>query len=220
MAGTPVRILLARHGETIFNVEGRWQGQTDSPLSERGQAQARELARALADEPLGAVISSDLGRATSTAQEVAALHGLDVIAEPRMREIDVGAWTRKNGPEIDARFPGMREQWRTAPSTMRMPDGESLQDVEVRVLEFFATEMPAYLGQTIMLVGHGALNQVILVNGMGGSAHNLWLDARIDNCQISRLEWTPELGLKLIELSDVRHLEEIGSLGEWRTDKA
>src|SRR5881394_4058244 len=100
-AGTPVRILLARHGETVFNVEGRWQGQSDSPLSERGLAQARELGRALADEPISTVFSSDLGRAMATAREVAEVHGLRVIGDARLREIDVGGWTNKNGAEID-----------------------------------------------------------------------------------------------------------------------
>src|SRR5437879_13343918 len=66
-AGTPVRILLVRHGETVFNVEGRWQGQSDSPLTERGLAQARELARALAEVSIAAIYSSDLGRAIDTA---------------------------------------------------------------------------------------------------------------------------------------------------------
>src|ERR1044071_1547445 len=105
MGGTPVRILLARHGETISNLEGRWQGQADSPLTERGLAQARELGRALADEPIAAIISSDLGRATATAHEVASFHRLEVVAEPRLREIDVGAWTRTTGAAIDAAFP-------------------------------------------------------------------------------------------------------------------
>src|SRR5262249_58450105 len=76
VAGTRVRILLARHGETVYNVEGRWQGQSDSPLTERGRAQARELARALADEQLAAVYSSDLGRAADTAGENAPHHHL------------------------------------------------------------------------------------------------------------------------------------------------
>ena len=67
MTGTPVRILLARHGETVFNVERRYQGQSDSPLTERGVEQARQLARMLRDEPVGAVYSSDLGRALETA---------------------------------------------------------------------------------------------------------------------------------------------------------
>src|SRR5438128_11329663 len=101
MPGTPVRILLARHGETIFNVEGRWQGQSDSPLTERGIAQSRELARALADEPIAAVYGSDLGRALNTAREVAELHTLCVQTDIRLREIDTGAWTGKSRQEIE-----------------------------------------------------------------------------------------------------------------------
>ena len=106
MPGTPVRLLLARHGETVFNVTGRWQGQGNSPLTERGLAQARELGRALAQESIAAVYSSDLGRAVQTAREVAVPHGLDVQMEPRLREIDVGGWTGKNGDEIEAAYPG------------------------------------------------------------------------------------------------------------------
>src|ERR1700680_2595280 len=102
MSGTPVRILLARHGETVFNVEGRWQGQGDSPLTERGLAQARELAAALAGEAVAAVYSSDLGRAANTAAQVAIPHGLQVQIAPLLREIDVGGWTGKGRVEIDA----------------------------------------------------------------------------------------------------------------------
>src|SRR5918911_3955609 len=100
MGGTPVRILLARHGETVFNVEGRWQGQSDSPLTERGLAQARELARALADEPIAAVYSSDLGRAFTTAAQVARPHGLTGIPEERLRERGLGRLTGRLGAGI------------------------------------------------------------------------------------------------------------------------
>src|SRR5690348_7117717 len=106
MGGTPVRILLARHGETVFNVEGRWQGQSDSPLTERGRAQAIELARALADERVAAVYSSDLGRSLDTATEVGAIHHLEVVADARLREIHVGEWTAKRRDEIEAAYPG------------------------------------------------------------------------------------------------------------------
>src|SRR6202011_4991037 len=99
MPGTPVRLLLVRHGETEFNVSGRWQGQGNSPLTERGLAQARELGRALAPESIAAVYSSDLGRAVQTAQEVAVLHGLEVQVDPHLREFDVGGWTGKSGDE-------------------------------------------------------------------------------------------------------------------------
>jgi phosphoserine phosphatase len=220
MPGTPVRILLARHGETEFNVAGRWQGLGNSPLTERGLAQARELGRALAQEPIAAVYSSDLGRALQTAREVAAPHGLEVRAELRMREIDVGGWTGKNGDEIEAAYPGARQAWAKAPAGMRLPDGETLLEVQTRALGFFDEWMPAHADQTIVVISHGAIGQVILVNAMGGTVDDLWIKHRIDNCQISRLEWTAADGLTLIELADVRHLAEVGSLHSWRTDPA
>jgi broad specificity phosphatase PhoE len=217
MAGTRVRILLARHGETVFNVEGRWQGQTDSPLTERGVAQARELARALADEPIGAVYSSDMGRAMQTAFEVAAAHGLDVIPEPRLREIDVGHWTGKVRADIEAEYPGELKTWATMPAEMRLPDGETLLEAQTRALAFFPECMPQHLDQTVVVISHGAISHAILVEAMGGTIHDLWLKERIDNCQISRLEWSQAGGLELIEMCDVRHLADVGSLRTWRT---
>jgi len=220
MSGTPVRILLARHGETLFNVQGRWQGQADSPLTERGLAQARELGRALSTEPITAVYSSDLGRAMQTAHEVATLHGLTVSPEPLLREIETGGFTRKNWAEIDAEYPGQRQIWAKTPASLRMPGGETLLEAQTRALAFIAETMPRHADQTIVIISHGGIGQAVLVNAMGGTVDDLWLTERVDNCQISRLEWTQENGLKLIELSDVRHLEEVGSLRNWRTTDA
>jgi broad specificity phosphatase PhoE len=217
MGGTPVRILLARHGETIYNVEGRWQGQTDSPLTERGRAQARELARALAHEQIAAVYTSDLGRAYSTAEAVALSRGLNVIRDERLREVHVGAWSGLGRAEIDQAFPGGLHQWATTPARYRIPGGEAIHQAEQRALAFFAERMPAHLGETVVVISHGALCQVILVNAMGRGVEDLWLKERMDNCQISRLEWTQTDGLRLVELSDVRHLDEVGSLRNWRT---
>jgi broad specificity phosphatase PhoE len=224
MAGTPVRILLARHGETVFNVEGRWQGQSDSPLTERGLAQARELGRALANDPIAAVYSSDLGRAMHTAREVARPHGLEVIPEPRLREIDVGGFTDRSRADIEAAYPGALAAWAEAPAQMRIPGAETIAEAQARALAFFAERMPRHADQsseqTVVVIGHGAIGQVILVAALGLSIDDLWLKQRIDNCQISRLEWTAQDGLKLLELCDVRHLEEVGSLRVWRTDAA
>lgn len=210
-------MLLARHGETIFNVEGRWQGQADSPLTDRGRAQARELARALADETVGAVYSSDLGRAYQTASEVAAAHGVSVLTDPRLREIHTGDWTGKNREQIDAEYPDGLHAWATTPSSYQIPNGEGLLDAQRRALGFFTARMPAHPGQTVVVISHGAVVQTILVEAMGLGVDALWLKQRVDNCQISRLEWTPERGLELIELADVRHLEGVGSLRGWRT---
>src|SRR5919205_2995063 len=220
MAGTPVRVLLARHGETVSNVEGRWQGQTDSPLTERGLAQARELARALADEPISAVYASDLGRAFTTAAEVARPHGLTVVAEEHLRELDVGRWTGRLGSEIRESEPDLMALWRDHPSELHIPDGETLAEAQQRALEFLREMLPRHAGQTVVVITHGALTQCILVAGMGRPLSDLWLKERIQNCQISRLEWTPDAGLDLIELADVRHLADVGSLTIWRVADA
>jgi broad specificity phosphatase PhoE len=217
MGGTPVRIVFARHGETHFNVEGRWQGQTDSPLTERGLAQARQLALALAGEPLVAVYSSDLGRAARTADEVAAPHGLSVITDVRLREVDVGRWAGLNRTQIEAFDADGLHTWATRPAGMRLPDGETLAEAQRRALAFFGEAMPSHAGTTVAVITHGAVGQAILVAAMGRTVEDLWLKERLDNCQISRLEWTPQRGLQLIELSDVRHLREVGSLRNWRT---
>jgi broad specificity phosphatase PhoE len=221
MGGTPVRILLARHGETVSNVSRRWQGQADSPLTQRGLAQARELARALADEPIAAVYSSDLGRAMQTAEEVAAVHGLSVQGDARLRELDTGGWTGKTRDEIELEFPGGLRSWAETPARVRLPGGESILEAQTRALAFFPDRMPAHRDQTVVIISHGALGQTILVNAMGGSIEDLWLEHFIDNCQISRLDWTPYQGLHLVELADVRHLESVGSLrGRRMTDSA
>jgi len=220
MPGTPVRVLLARHGETVFNVEGRWQGQSDSPLTPRGLAQARLLAEALSSEPIAAIYSSDLGRATQTAGEVARPHRLPVRLDTRLREIDVGLWTGRSRAEIEAFDASGLRTWATAPASMRLPNGETIEEAQQRALEFFTECMPAHLDQTIIVITHGAIGQAILIHAMGRPPADLWLRERLDNCQISRLEWTAEHGLHLLELCDVRHLADVGSLRNWRTTDA
>src|SRR5438876_6692501 len=86
-------LILARHGETDWNRDGRFQGHADPPLNDRGREQARSLADALADQPIEAIYSSDLRRAHETAQIVAQRQGLEVLVDPDLRERDVGEWS-------------------------------------------------------------------------------------------------------------------------------
>src|SRR5579885_2963963 len=129
------RLLVARHGETVDNADGRWQGWGDSPLSPRGLAQARALARRLAGEPLAAVYSSDLGRAAHTARLAAAAHDLPVVELPALRERDVGLFSGLTGPEVEARHHEALAR-RRLDGTMDWapPEGESFRQVLARVL--------------------------------------------------------------------------------------
>jgi broad specificity phosphatase PhoE len=137
-------ILLARHGETDWNREGRWQGWADPPLNETGRAQARALAEQLQETPFDAVYSSDLRRAHETAEIVAAPHGVPVVTDPGLREIDVGTWSGLTQTEIELRFPDGER-----------PDGETREQHLERVLEAAERIARANPEGRILLVTHG-----------------------------------------------------------------
>ncbi len=143
-------LLLVRHGETDWNLDGRWQGWADPPLNDTGRAQAAELAHRLSREPVDAVYSSDLRRALETAEPVAAAHDLRVVADPGLREIDVGAWSGLTRPEIDARFPdGSR------------PGGETHEQHSARVLAALEQIARAHPGQRVVILAHGGCVRVL-----------------------------------------------------------
>jgi broad specificity phosphatase PhoE len=137
-------ILLARHGETDWNREGRWQGWADPPLNETGRAQARALATELAGTPFDAVYSSDLRRARETAEIVAAPHGIEVVVDPALREIDVGSWSGLTRTEISERFPDGRR-----------PDGETHEQHAARVRAAVSRLARSHPDGRILLVSHG-----------------------------------------------------------------
>ena len=137
-------ILLARHGETDWNREGRWQGWADPPLNETGRAQARTLATQLRETEFDAVYSSDLRRAYETAEIVAEPHGSAVIADAGLREIDVGSWSGLTHAELEVQFPNGDR-----------PDGETREEHAARVLAAVERIARAHPGERILLVTHG-----------------------------------------------------------------
>jgi glucosyl-3-phosphoglycerate phosphatase len=122
----PHRLILVRHGESVWNAEERLQGQLDPPLSERGRGQARALAPMLEAVPPERVICSDLSRATQTA----ALLGLRPRLDARWREIDVGEWAGRPAAEIDAQGSELTN-WRGGARTA--PGGETWPAFTARV---------------------------------------------------------------------------------------
>lgn len=146
-------ILLARHGETDWNRENRFQGHADPPLNETGRAQAAELAAALADEPLAAIYSSPLRRAFETAQIVGAPHGLEPVAVEALREVDVGSWQGLTRVEIEERFPERFARW--LDYEQGWEDGESYDEMGRRVIAGLLELAAAHDGERILAVSHG-----------------------------------------------------------------
>ena len=146
-------ILLARHGETDWNRENRFQGHADPPLNKTGLAQAEGLASALANEPLAAVYSSPLRRALETARIAAEPHGLEPVPVDALREVDVGSWQGLTRTEIEGRFPEQFARW--LDYGQGWEDGESYDEMGSRVIAALLELAAGHEGEQILAVSHG-----------------------------------------------------------------
>jgi broad specificity phosphatase PhoE len=148
-AGSVVRLVLWRHGQTAWNAQRRFQGQSDIPLDETGLAQADRAARLLAALRPAVIFTSDLSRATQTAQRLAAVTGLAVQLDKDLRERNGGSWEGMTDPEIRRAYPAEYALWNP-------PDGETVEAVAERTaaaLSRIAEGLPA--GGVAVLVSHG-----------------------------------------------------------------
>lgn len=183
------RLLLWRHGQTTWNADGRVQGQLDSDLSETGRAQAAAAAARLAGYHPDVLISSDLRRAADTAAALAAVTGLDVTYDPRLRERHHGVWQGLTGAEIAARWPAEHDDWRAGLAVHGL-GVEDLDDVGKRMVAAMQDAADRAPGGTIVLASHGAaIRRAVgamlgwpepVVRTVGHMANGHWADLRLD----------------------------------------
>lgn len=151
---TACRVVMWRHGQTRWNVERRFQGRTDVPLDEVGEAQAERAAERLAMLNPSAIVSSPLQRALTTAEALAKLTGLKVSTDERLCERHGGEWEGLTGDEIYERYP---ERW----AIWQPPGGETEEEVGARVVAAVSDavdELPR--GRTLVVAGHGAATRI------------------------------------------------------------
>ncbi len=146
-------ILLARHGETDWNRESRFQGHADPPLNRTGSAQAVDLSVALMAEELAAVYSSPLRRALETAEVVAASHGLEPVPVDDLREVDVGSWSGLTRAEVEERFPAQFARW--LDFGQGWEDGETYEQMGRRAVDALLRLAAAHDGGRVLAVTHG-----------------------------------------------------------------
>ena len=150
-------LILARHGETDWNRDGRFQGHADPPLNDHGREQARTLAVALDDQPLVAIYSSDLRRAHETALVVAERKGLDVVVDPDLRERDVGEWSGLTLPEIEERLPEELRRFREEGVSI----GETRESLSKRVVAAVGRIAAAHPRGSVLVVTHGGALRIL-----------------------------------------------------------
>jgi broad specificity phosphatase PhoE len=204
-APAPLRITFVRHGITDWNLEGRWQGWTDTPLSKAGIRQAEELRSRLEGRAWDAVYSSDLTRARETAR----IAGFQPVLDARLREIHFGAFegglSRENAqhPEFAA--------WLEQPGTLQTPGGESYGDLYKRALNWLEA-LPT--SGEVLAFSHGGTIQTLVTGLLGVPAMvapRIWRFS-ITHASMTVLErwWTPTGYVWTLErLNDTAHLEGI-----------
>ena len=162
-------ILLARHGQSDWNRDRRWQGHADRPLTELGRTQARELAQRLAHTDLDAIYSSDLRRAQETADVVGRTQGLEVRTIPGLREVDVGSWSGLTRAEAEQRYPEAYRRWLVGEEGW--DDGETYEELSDRVLAAVWEITAAHPGERVLVVGHGGSIRAIHAAALGVDIH-------------------------------------------------
>ena len=183
-----LRLLLTRHGETEWNLQHRYQGWGDSPLTAAGIEQARRLGQRLAHEPLDAVYASDSERAWRTAEIAVAGRGLSVTKDPDWREIRYGAWEGHTPEEIEAQWPGLYARRSADPDTVAPPGGETRVQLRERLLAAIERLRRQHEGQRVLVVTHSGCV------GLLGSWFHTGATASVRqylaaNCALSAVGW-------------------------------
>lgn len=209
-----MRVLLCRHGETLWNAEGRYQGQIDIPLSPVGEAQATALGARLRELSIARAIASPLVRARRTAELALGNRAGILKTEDGFLEIAHGAWEGKLAAEIAEEDGPRLKAWREAPDTVQMPGGESLQQVLDRAWPAFVSACAGLgPGEILLIAAHDAVNRVLLARILGLPLARIW-SFRQAPATLNLLEGPDPTRLEVVRLNDAAHVA--GLFGETR----
>lgn len=198
------RLIIVRHGQTLWNLERKYQGHSDIALSETGLKQAEAVAGRLAAEQIDAVYASDLSRAYKTAEYIAAKHHVTVQTLPALREIKFGEWEGLTYEQIAAKWPGLLGKLWTTPDELQIPGGESFHQLKARAYTAVEKIVAQHPEQTVVIVAHGGTIGTILCAMLDIHLNHVW-SIRQNNTAVNIIEYyegRPTITL----LNCVRHL--------------
>lgn len=168
------RVYLVRHGQVAGFDQPRYNGQADVALTELGVEQYHLLKERLADKNITACYTSDLSRCSTGAAIICQALGIEPSAHRELRELNIGIWEGLTWQEIKAEWP---DGWRARLADLvnyRVPQGESLLDVEARVMPVVNQIVERHKGEEVLLVAHGGVNRIVLLNAIGAPLTGLF----------------------------------------------
>jgi 2,3-bisphosphoglycerate-dependent phosphoglycerate mutase len=199
-----------RHGESLYNAEGRVQGQSDVALSEFGRSQSAAVAEALAEKSLDALYSSPLRRAMETAEVVARRTGLPIQTDPRLKEVNAGIFQDRLRADLQREFPEELSRWTSEDLDYVIPGGESRRQLIARgraALEAIARENL----QHVAVIAHGRLLTVALKNLVGLAPEDY--PRSLENGSITTIRCDGAGRFEVLDWDRVDHLDGVGLAG-------
>jgi len=205
-----LQVYLVRHGETQWNAERRIQGQSDSPLTAKGEQQAWQVGERAKMLGITHIIASDLGRTRRTAEIIAQACGCEITFDSRLRELDMGVLEQRHIESLTEEEEGWRRQLVNGTADGRIPDGGSMQELSDRMHASLATCLDLPEGSRPLVVSHGMALGCLVSTILGLPAY-AERRLRLRNCSISRIDYqqSPWLasGWVVETAGDVSHLD-------------
>ncbi len=200
-----VRLLLVRHGRSVWNALGRVQGHADPPLDEMGLEQAKRIAERLKDQSVAAIYASPLQRARLTAEIIGQkFPSIEIVPDDRLKEIDVGVMTGLTWAEIEVQYPDFASRWHEEGWTNATHYGETQQIFRARVAAVMQEIVARHAEQTVVVVSHGGT-----INAYLSAQLNLSLTRRspfhFSNTSLSIVEANAK-SIEIVTLNNIQHL--------------
>ena len=199
-----MRLIVVRHGETLYNAQRRLTGQSDVPLNAVGEMQADALRDSLTTEHLDAIVSSDLERTRVTARTIAHNHDLSLQEDSDLRELAFGEWEGYTYDEVLARDANMVALWRADPSQYAPPGGETVAQVRDRCARALQRWQTQYPEGSVVWVTHGGLIGVLLCHVLDIDLKRRW-QFRHDNASISEMRFHADR-VVIVRLNETAHI--------------
>lgn len=200
------RLIYVRHCEAEGNTNGVIQGRTDSDISGNGATQLELVSMRLRNEPFAAIYSSPLRRAYKTAQAINRYHNLTIQVDPRLSEIDVGAWEGRSWEEIAQEQSPLLKLWDESPALFCAEGGESMSDVYKRMWEAALDIVRANEGKTVCVVSHGCAIRNLLCHAKGWPVDRIGEINWCDNTAVSVVDFDEEMHANVITMNDASHI--------------
>lgn len=196
---------LVRHGQTVWNTLGQTQGHGNSPLTELGIQQAKDLAKALKEYPIDIIYCSDLGRAVETAEIIGKELNIEIHPTESLREMGFGVWEGMPLREIEKIYPESFKMWRNEPEKVHIEGGETLDMIKQRQDKLIEELNKKYKNKHILLVSHSVTVRVMLLSFLESHVRNIYR-IKQDNTALNIVEYR-NYGPVIMKMNDTRHLK-------------